>query len=136
LAENLPPVLGDRVRLEQLFLNLLTNARHAMEESLVKKLLVKTHFEPGKGCPIVIEITDTGKGFTADESRKFFTPFFSTKKPGHGTGLGLSISLSIVKDHKGRIEAAGAPGKGATFRVRLPLPQEKGSPEALMGGID
>lgn len=73
---------------------------------------------------MVIEIADTGKGFAPDVAEKLFTPFFSTKKASHGTGLGLSISLSIIKDHKGAIEAVGAEGKGATFTVRLPVEQE------------
>jgi PAS domain S-box-containing protein len=128
LAMDLPQVMGDRVRLEQVFLNLLTNAKQAMEESAERNLVVKTYFDKENGCPVVAQIADTGKGLTSEESRKLFTPFFSTKKPGHGTGLGLSISLSIVKDHKGRIDAVGSSGKGATFTVRLPLPKEEGAP--------
>jgi len=120
LAENLPRVLGDRVRLEQVFLNLLTNARQAMEESPQRRLHVRTSFAEGSELPIVIEVADTGRGFSATEARKLFTPFFSTKRPGQGTGLGLSISLSIVKEHGGTITAEGAPGQGARFTVRLP----------------
>jgi len=123
LAPDLPQVMGDRIRLEQVFLNLLTNARHAMEETSERRLEVRTRYEPGAPWPVVIEIADTGKGFAPDVAEKLFTPFFSTKKASHGTGLGLSISLSIIKDHKGAIEAAGAQGKGATFTVRLPVAQ-------------
>jgi len=127
LANGLPEILGDRIRLEQVFLNLLTNARQAMEEALTRRLTVRTLFEAGSDCPIVAEVRDTGKGFPPEDARKLFTPFFSTKKPGHGTGLGLSISLRIIRDHGGAITAAGEPGKGATFTVRLPLPPEAGA---------
>ena len=120
LEPGLPEVEGDRIRLEQVFLNLLTNARHAMEEVPERQLRVSTRYESGTPCPVVIEVADTGKGFAPDVAERLFTPFFSTKKASHGTGLGLSISLGIVKDHKGVIEAAGAEGKGATFTVRLP----------------
>jgi PAS domain S-box-containing protein len=120
LAENLPRVMGDRIRLEQVFLNLLTNARQAMEEAEERRLKVKTYVDSDIECPVVVEIEDTGKGFAPEDSEKLFAPFYSTKKPGHGTGLGLSISLTIVRDHKGRVEATSAPGRGAKFTVRLP----------------
>jgi len=120
LAQDLPQVTGDRNRLEQVFLNLLTNARQAMEETAERRLRVTTRCERGSDLPVVVEIADTGKGLTEEERAKLFTPFFTTKKPGHGTGLGLPISLAIVKEHNGRIEAGGAPGRGATFTVRLP----------------
>ncbi|MCX5771591.1 MAG: ATP-binding protein [Candidatus Hydrogenedentes bacterium] len=124
LAPGLPRVLADRIRLEQVFLNLLTNARHAMEESLRRILSVRTRHDPLAALPIVIEIADTGAGFSPDIADKLFTPFFSTKKAGRGTGLGLSISLGIIKDHKGAIEADGIQGHGATFTIRLPVGQE------------
>jgi PAS domain S-box-containing protein len=132
LAEDLPEVLGDRIRLEQVFLNLLTNARQAMEETSRRQLWVRTYFQSEAPCPLVIEVEDTGKGFAHDEVDRIFTPFYSTKKAGHGTGLGLSISLTIVKEHKGEIEAAGTPGKGATFRVRLPVLQAQTRMEATI----
>ena len=131
LARDLPNVWGDRIRLEQVFLNLLTNARHAMEETAVRHLRVKTHLSPGSPLPIRIAIIDTGKGFTPEEAAKLFRPFFTTKKPGQGTGLGLSISLSIVKDHHGTIVAEGAPGQGAKFTVNLPVAKEDNGPEGI-----
>jgi len=120
LAESLPPVMGDGVRLEQVFLNLLTNARQAMEDTEDRRLEIRTRHDPGSPCPVVVEIADTGKGFPPAVAPKLFAPFFSTKQARQGTGLGLSISLSIVKDHGGTIEAVGTEGKGATFTVRLP----------------
>lgn len=119
-AANLPEVMGDRVRLEQVFLNLLTNAKQAMASSDERRLAVKTYTEHSN-YPVVVEIRDTGKGFAPEETSKLFAPFFSTKQPGQGTGLGLSISLSIIKDHHGTIEATGRPGRGAAFKVKLPV---------------
>jgi histidine kinase len=129
LADDLPKVMGDRIRLEQVFLNLLTNARQAMEEAQHRRLSVKTLLEEGNDCLVVVEIQDTGKGFASEDAEKLFTPFFSTKKPGHGTGLGLSISLRIIRDHEGSIEAGGELGKGATFTVRLPVPHARTAEE-------
>lgn len=120
-SRELPEVQGDRLRLEQVFLNLLTNARQAMEGVAERRLTITSRLEAGRACPAVVEIADTGVGFDAADVTRLFAPFFTTKQPGQGTGLGLSISLNIVKDHGGTIEAAGAPGRGATFTVRLPL---------------
>jgi PAS domain S-box-containing protein len=124
LSREIPSITGDRIRLEQVFLNLMTNARQAMEDARDRRLDVRTYLDSRTDLPIVIEISDTGKGFTQEEASKLFVPFFTTKKTGHGTGLGLSISLSIVRDHKGTIEARGVQGRGATFTVRLPRDQE------------
>jgi len=128
LADDLPQVLGDAVRLEQVFLNLLTNARQAMQDKELRRLDIRTRHESGVDLPVVIEIADTGKGFSPEVAEKLFTPFFSTKRAGHGTGLGLSISLSIMKDHQGSIEAVGPQGEGATFTVRLPVGREMSNP--------
>jgi histidine kinase len=120
LANEMPSVLGDKVRLEQVFLNILANASQAMEDSAERRLGIKSYFDIGNSRPVVIEITDTGKGFTSEEGKKIFTPFYTTKKPGDGTGLGLSISLTIVREHLGDIEAIGAPGVGSIFKVMFP----------------
>jgi PAS domain S-box-containing protein len=120
LEPSLPEVLGDRIRLEQVFLNLLTNARQAMEDAPERVLRVETRLE-APGGPVAVVVSDTGAGFPPEAAPRIFAPFYTTKKPGHGTGLGLSISLNIVKDHEGTIEAASQPGQGATFTVRLPI---------------
>jgi C4-dicarboxylate-specific signal transduction histidine kinase len=119
LDKHLPQTLGDRVRLGQVFLNLLSNARQAMEDSPQRRLTLRTSVDGAQ--EIVVEIADTGKGFGPEEATKLFVPFYTTKKSGHGTGLGLSISNSIIKDHGGSIQATGQPGQGATFTVRLPV---------------
>jgi PAS domain S-box-containing protein len=124
LAKDLPAVRCDRIRLEQVLLNLLTNARQAMEVSPRRVLEVRSYYKEGHPCPITVDIVDTGKGFSPEEAKKLFAPFFSTKKPGQGTGLGLSISLNILKEHKGVIEGVGEVGRGATFTIRLPVPEE------------
>jgi C4-dicarboxylate-specific signal transduction histidine kinase len=124
LMQGLPPLMGDRIRLEQVLLNLLTNARQAMEESHERRLAIRTFVNSSQLCPLTIEVRDTGIGFGPGVAEKLFRPFFTTKKPGQGTGLGLSISLSIIKDHKGTIEAHSEPGRGTTFVVRLPLATE------------
>ena len=127
LSPGLPQIRGDRIRLSQVLLNLLTNARQAMEGSTVRELGVRSYQAQRADLPVVVQVADSGKGFSAEEAPKLFVPFFTTKQRGHGTGLGLSISRSIVQDHRGTIEAAGAPGRGATFTLRFPAagPEEE-----------
>jgi C4-dicarboxylate-specific signal transduction histidine kinase len=124
LSDNLPDVRGDRTRLAQIFLNLLNNARQAMEGSTIRQLSIRSFADPADRRFLAVEISDTGKGFSAEEAGKLFVPFFTTKKSGHGTGLGLSISKAIIKDHGGDIVAHGARGQGATFTIRLPVIQQ------------
>jgi PAS domain S-box-containing protein len=125
LTEGLPMVRADRVRLAQVFLNLLTNARHAMEDSPVRRLTLRSSARDGTPVTVVVEVADTGKGFTEEEGRKLFAPFYTTRKSGHG--LGLSISRAIIKDHDGVIGAAGRPGEGAVFTVSLPARGREGT---------
>lgn len=120
LASGIPQVMGDGLRLEQVFLNLLTNARQAMEDTHERCLAISSRHEPQSDRPVVIEIRDTGKGFPPESAQRLFAPFYTTKQSRHGTGLGLSISLGIIEDHRGVIQAQGEPGRGAAFTVRLP----------------
>jgi two-component system, LuxR family, sensor kinase FixL len=126
LSDDLPPIWGDRIRLAQVFLNLLSNARQAMEGAVVRRLTIASRRDAQALLPVVAEVSDTGKGFTDEQARRLFQPFYTTRKGGHG--LGLSISRSIVQDHKGSIEASGAPGAGATFVLRLPAAQGEQAP--------
>ena len=122
--ENLPYIKADYIKIEQVFLNVLTNAKQAMENSKSKKLYIKTYRSTIAPEYIVAEIEDTGIGFNNNDVGNLFKPFYSTKPPGKGTGLGLSISLRILKDHKGNIEATGEPNKGAKFTIRIPISEK------------
>ncbi|HMH50559.1 MAG TPA: ATP-binding protein [Candidatus Acidoferrum sp.] len=112
----LPRLVGHGDQLQQVVLNLLTNAMDATPRG--GRIDVATR---GLAGEVTLEVSDTGCGIGEADRKRIFDPFFSTKEPGRGTGLGLFISAEIVRDHRGRIELEGAEGKGSTFRVVLPL---------------
>ena len=116
----LPLLEAAGAHLNQVFLNLLMNAKQAIEGRGKPSgtIRVTTRLFDGE---IVVEVADDGCGIPADVLPKVFDPFFTTKPVGHGTGLGLSISHGIVAEHGGRIEVESRPGLGSRFRVRLPL---------------
>lgn len=130
LGEDLPPILGDANRLEQVFINLLLNARDAIEDrwhtveygKADKKILLRTS---RKGDRVVVEIEDTGSGIPETILDKVFEPFFTTKDVGKGTGLGLSISYGIIQDYGGGIEVMPRSGGGTCIIVTLPTVSEK-----------
>jgi C4-dicarboxylate-specific signal transduction histidine kinase len=129
LDDNLPPIMADSNRLEQVFIDLVINARDSMEEKkeksageIVESILTVRSFSEN-GLVIVI-ISDTGVGIPEGLRDKIFEPFFTTKGVGKGTGLGLSISYSIIKDYDGTMEVESEPGKGATFRIAFPACRE------------
>ncbi len=103
-------------QLNQVFMNLLVNAAHAIDDQGIITLRSGT-----RGEEAWVEIADTGHGIPAHLLTRIFDPFYTTKPVGVGTGLGLSISYGIVQKHGGRIEVASAPGQGTTFRVVLPI---------------
>jgi C4-dicarboxylate-specific signal transduction histidine kinase len=109
-------VLGNAIQLEQVFINLLTNARDALAESRGKTIRIATSRE---GDLIKIHFADTGPGIPHELETRVFDPFFTTKEVGTGTGLGLSITYSILKEHGGRISVE--PGRGARFLIELPV---------------
>jgi len=118
LGSKEPVVLGNAIQLEQVFINLLTNARDAMVNSPRKAI----HILASVDCKTVeLAFTDTGHGIPAGLERRIFDPFFTTKEVGKGTGLGLSITYGIIKDHGGMISVVSPPGAGATFVIQLPL---------------
>jgi two-component system NtrC family sensor kinase len=119
LAPELPDTTGSAEQLIQVLMALMLNALDAMEQG--GQLTVRTGRSPARPDEIVVEVEDTGVGIPAAEQGKIFEPFYTTKPPGRGTGLGLSICYGIVADHRGRIEVDSAPGRGATFRVFLPV---------------
>lgn len=112
----LPAITCNAARVNQVVMNLLTNAIDASSEG--GTVTIRTRAE---GDCVRIEVSDTGCGVPAEIRGRIFDPFFTTKAIGQGTGLGLSISYGIVKDHGGTIEVDSTPGHGATFIVRLPL---------------
>jgi two-component system NtrC family sensor kinase len=119
LAPGLPEASVSAEQLIQVLMALMLNALDAMEQG--GQLTVRTGLSPGRADEIVVEVEDTGVGIPAADQGKIFEPFYTTKPPGRGTGLGLSICYGIVADHRGRIEVDSAPGRGATFRVFLPV---------------
>jgi histidine kinase len=129
LDRELPLVLAETNRLEQVFINLLLNARDSVEErwegrnhlAPLKRITLKTSLDEGM---ITVQITDTGTGVPEGLQDKIFEPFFTTKKIGKGTGLGLSISYGIVRDYDGTIRVTSREGEGATFIIQLPAARE------------
>lgn len=122
LSPNLPPVVGNRSQLEQVFYNIIANAEFAMVEAHQGGNLTVVTEQEDKLVRIIF--TDDGVGITEGNLGRIFTPFFTTKKVGQGTGLGLSICLSIVTDHGGRMWAESSKGKGASFTIELPACRE------------
>lgn len=118
LAEEEPEVLGDAIQLEQVFLNLLTNARDALHQAATKRIVV---LSTKKGETVEVVIRDNGTGIPPEIQSRIFDPFFTTKDVGKGTGLGLSISYGIINEHQGEIIVKSDPGQGATFIITLPL---------------
>jgi C4-dicarboxylate-specific signal transduction histidine kinase len=117
-----PTVIGNPIRLEQVCMNLLTNARDALAESHSKQLTITSRVEAGM---VRLTFRDTGPGISPGLEQRIFDPFFTTKDVGLGTGLGLSITYGIVKDHDGSISIDNRPGEGATFIIELPLASEE-----------
>ncbi len=124
LAPNmrLPKVLADYHQMQQVFLNLVTNAYQAMA-SLEQPGVLTVRTEP-RGDRIRVMIADTGPGIARADLPRVFDPFFTTKPVGQGTGLGLSVSYGIVRAHRGRIWVESAEGEGATFFVEMPVAAE------------
>ena len=128
LAPDLPQIMGNANHLEQVMLNLLTNARDALEgiapshelRKRKKSIRVTTDFSVAEPEFIRILVSDSGMGIPNEVAEKVFDPFFTTKPVGKGTGLGLSISYGIIKDHQGEIELFETGASGTTFRIKLP----------------
>ncbi|MEO3435039.1 ATP-binding protein [Inquilinus sp. CAU 1745] len=111
-------VLGNAIRLEQVLVNILSNAVDALQSVDRRALSVALAAD---GDEAMITVTDTGSGIEADRLELIFDPFFTTKEVGEGLGLGLSIVYGIIKDLDGGIEVNSAVGRGTTFRIRIPL---------------
>ena len=135
--QDMPPVLGEHNKLEQVFINIISNARDSLDEfeavvkdyqnngnipqwleAWSKKIVLSTYQE---GDFILITITDTGAGIPKNIIDKIFEPFFTTKEVGKGTGLGLSITYGIVSEFGGTIEVETEEMKGCKFILRFPV---------------
>jgi signal transduction histidine kinase len=114
-GDHLPATLGNAGKLQQVFMNLLLNARDAMPEG--GQLIIRTQTRESS---ILIDIIDTGIGIAPENITKIYDPFFTTKGIGQGTGLGLAVSYGIVQEHNGRIFVESKQGEGTRFRIKLP----------------
>jgi two-component system NtrC family sensor kinase len=123
IVEDYAPDIGlltlDSGQMKQVFLNLITNAAHAMPHGGTMR--VRTACVGGE---VAISISDTGEGIPPEIQEHIFEPFFTTKPVGHGTGLGLSVSLGIVQAHAGRITVESQAGQGSTFTVWVPMERD------------
>ncbi|MDH5327923.1 MAG: ATP-binding protein [Gammaproteobacteria bacterium] len=119
LQSQLPQILGDTNQLEQVVMNLLINAQHAMEGAAGTVTISSRMTEQNT---VEILVTDNGPGMSAEVQAKIFEPFFTTKKSGEGTGLGLSVSYGIIQDHSGKIRVQSVLNQGTVFVITLPIP--------------
>ena len=123
LAQDLSPIFGNAIRLNQVVMNIMVNSAQAMEYG--GTLTITTRNRAGRELAELL-IKDSGHGITPDQQKRIFDPFFTTKKPGEGTGLGLSVSYAIVKEHQGTIRVIESSPSGTTFSLRFPAVQDKG----------
>ncbi len=130
LSPTLPRLLLDPHQVQQVFLNIVNNARQAIEAHRASGLIRITTIATGQKVRIIFE--DDGPGISEENLAKIFNPFFTTKPVGKGTGLGLSLSYGIIQEHGGTITAASKPGVGTTFVIELPITNqpETGAAEA------
>ncbi|PYS96180.1 MAG: hypothetical protein DMF65_13355 [Acidobacteria bacterium] len=115
-AEDLPHVYGNAGKLQQVFTNLLLNARDAIPDG--GRVRLRTLSDDRD--LVTVEVVDTGIGIAPENVARIYDPFFTTKGVGRGTGLGLAVSYGIVQEHSGHISVESAPGRGTTFRITLP----------------
>lgn len=123
-AEDLPPVICERSRIQQVFLNILKNGSQAMHEAKIENPLfsLKGYIEEKSEKNIVLEIQDNGPGMSDKIRKGIFEPFYTTKPEGSGTGLGLSVSYFIISElHKGEISVESEMGIGTKFIIKIPL---------------
>ena len=122
LSPSLPLIEVDVTQIQEVFMNIVLNASQAMEGK--GRITIATRLVEN-GREVEIEIGDTGPGIPPDDVDKIFEPFYTTKEVGRGTGLGLSIAYGIVERHHGSIRVESEMGKGTTFFIRLPVPEEQ-----------
>jgi len=120
LTAKSPIVIGNSIQLEQVFINVLANARDALVDCPRKRISITGRTDADM---VELNFQDSGPGIPPGLEKRIFDPFFTTKEVGKGTGLGLSIAYGIIKDHQGTISVENRPGEGACFRIQLPLAQ-------------
>ncbi|MDF1614508.1 c-type heme family protein [Desulfurivibrio dismutans] len=123
LAGGLPELELDENKIKQVFLNLLLNARQAMQDE-GGEIEIKSRLAAPQG-PVRVQVWDNGPGIAAEDLNRIFDPFFSTKRTGEGTGLGLSVSYGIIKEHGGELRVASRAGEWACFTLELPLSMDQ-----------
>lgn len=128
LDSDLPPVLMDKIQIQQVVLNLIRNSVEAMQAVPRRELTIKTAPEPEDDGAVVVTVSDTGPGLTPEVAEKLFQPFTTTKE--EGMGIGLSICRSIIEAHGGSMWATPNEGAGVTFAFRLPVGEETGEDDA------
>ena len=116
-AQDLPQVHGNSVKLQQVFTNLILNARDSIANGNGRITLATRN---GDDDGLLVEVADNGVGIAPDDIVKIYDPFFTTKGVGRGTGLGLAVTYGIVQEHSGHISVSSTPGLGTTFRITLP----------------
>jgi signal transduction histidine kinase len=116
---SVPPIIGDAGQLQQVVVNIVTNAAQAIGRAQGR--IAACLAEEAAGAQLRLSIADTGCGMDEATLARIFEPFFTTKRVGEGTGLGLSVAHGIIKDHGGRIDVASQPGKGTRFDIVLPV---------------
>jgi PAS domain S-box-containing protein len=136
LDPELPILVGDPHQLHQVVLNLVTNAQDAMRGMEGPKMMVVSTSFDRATRRVRVEVSDTGPGIPGEVRPRLFEPFFTTKPQGQGTGLGLPLCQGIVENHGGTIEAESEEGKGALFRVLLPLELKRDAELETAAGAD
>jgi hypothetical protein len=120
LDTSLEPVKGNPGKLQQVFLNLILNARDAMEPRGVLEVITRTAVSSNGDKGVVVEVIDTGHGIAPEHLSRIYDPFFTTKSAKKGTGLGLSVTYGIIQEHGAAIEAVSRPGEGTCFHLEFP----------------
>jgi signal transduction histidine kinase len=122
-----PEILGNAGKLQQVFTNLILNARDAIIDG--GRITLKT--STAEDGSLSVEISDTGIGIDAENVAKIYDPFYTTKGVGQGTGLGLAVTYGIVQEHTGRIGVESTPGRGTTFHITLPSARTRARLQAV-----
>ena len=122
LLQHLPRIYGNANRLEEVFVNLLTNAIDASSPG--GQIYIISTISGGQDKEVQVFVSDAGEGIPQENLDKIFEPFFTTKPPGQGTGLGLYVTYQILKDHRASVSIESQPGKGTTVSISFPLLKE------------